>query len=175
MGVEFLDAAPVLFTLTVAMTSAFIVNPLDNLLYAVARHRALALINVGDAIANLTLSLLLGRWLGMWGVALGTLIPMLISRFVFVAPYSCRQIGLPLGRYFGEVFLGLGSMLVCVLGAAFIARKFIGDGSYTRLIVLGGGMAAVYGVGAWCIGLRRADRERLLAILNLRRGVERPA
>ena len=174
MGAEFLDAAPVLFTLTVAMTAAFIVNPLDNLLYAVARHRALALINIGDAIANLALSLLLGHWFGMWGVALGTLIPMLISRFMLVVPYSCRQIDLPLGRYFGEVLLCLGTMLLSVFGAALIARAFVGDGGYLRLIVLGGGMAALYGVCAWCFGLRQADRERLLSLLNVRRGVDRP-
>jgi len=171
MGDEFWDATPVLYALTIAMTAGFIVNPIDNLLYAVAKHRVLALINVGDAVANLTLSLLLGRWLGIWGVALGTLVPMLITRFTMVVPYGCRQMHLSVWRYFRQILRTLLVALATVVSLAVSAQALVADGGYARLFCLGACMVLAYSLVAWFLALHQADRVRLMAILRKDRTV----
>lgn len=165
MGAGFLDTMPVLFTLTVAMTAGFIVNPLDNLLYAIAKHRVLAMINVGDAVANLGLSLLLGSLWGLWGVAAGTAIPMLVTRFGLVAPYGCRQLGVPYSRYVLEVGRALTFTGAAMAVLAVSVHSLTRGAGYLELILIGAGMAASYALWSWFVALRKPDRDRILAML----------
>ncbi len=60
-----------------------------QLLYGVGRVRFLMWLNVGEAVANLGLSLLLVRFYGPAGVALGTLFPLLISHVLILPVYIC--------------------------------------------------------------------------------------
>lgn len=172
MGSEFLDTMPVLFTLTAAFSAAFIVNPLDNLLYAVAKHKVLALINVGDAAAKLALSFVLGTIYGLWGVALGTLVPMLVSRFLFVVPYACKQAALPVSRYLRETFGSL-AVAVSLLGLlAYAVHPWTAGAGYPRLIILGAAMAVSYAAAAWMLVLRSTDRSRILSIVRKSEAVQ---
>jgi O-antigen/teichoic acid export membrane protein len=68
-----------------------------TLLKGAGRHRLLAFTNITAAISNLALSLLLVRWLGLVGVAIGTMVPIGIAAAFVVFPAACRRVGLPLG------------------------------------------------------------------------------
>jgi O-antigen/teichoic acid export membrane protein len=58
-----------------------------------ARHRPLAVSAVAAAATNLALSIVLLPRLGVAGVALGTLIPAVVSSIGFVLPYAMRAVG----------------------------------------------------------------------------------
>ncbi len=58
------------------------------------RHRLLAIANVVMAAANLGLSVLLVRRYGLIGVAVGTLIPMVIISGLVVFPAACRRVNI---------------------------------------------------------------------------------
>ncbi len=85
MGENYLDAYPVLVVLMVGIIFEIIINPSNNVLYAVARHRSLALVSIIESLTNLGLSLLLIRHYGIVGVAVGTAAPLIVSR-LFVLP-----------------------------------------------------------------------------------------
>jgi O-antigen/teichoic acid export membrane protein len=58
------------------------------------RHRLLAIANVVMAAANLGLSVLLVRRYGLVGVAIGTLIPIVLVSGLVVFPAACRRVNI---------------------------------------------------------------------------------
>lgn len=67
--------------------------PASLVLQGMARHRPIALMGIGSGIVNLVLSILLIRWIGIMGVALGTLVPTDLECFGFVLLYAMRVTG----------------------------------------------------------------------------------
>ena len=57
-------------------------------------HKVLAISNLSMALSNLVLSVLLVRWYGLIGVAIGTLIPMVVFSMFVVFPVACRRVQL---------------------------------------------------------------------------------
>jgi O-antigen/teichoic acid export membrane protein len=57
-------------------------------------HKILALSNLSMAVSNLVLSVVLVRWYGLIGVAIGTLIPMVVFSTFVVFPAACRRVQL---------------------------------------------------------------------------------
>ena len=70
-----------------------------QLLFGIRRVNFLMWLQVGEAIANLALSLALVRPLGLAGVALGTFLPLIVSNLVLMPRYVLREIDLPRGEY----------------------------------------------------------------------------
>jgi len=107
MGIGYEDSSLVLSILTLPTIIALMQNPGIGLLYGISKHRFYAFANTGEGILNLVLSLILVRYFGIFGVAFGTAMAMLIFK-VFIQPaYTCRAIGLPLFSYYKLTILTL--------------------------------------------------------------------
>jgi O-antigen/teichoic acid export membrane protein len=65
-----------------------------TLLKGAGRHRLLAFGNVSAAIANLGLSLLLVRMIGLPGVAIGTMVPVAVVAVLVIFPAACARVGI---------------------------------------------------------------------------------
>src|SRR5205814_5968169 len=61
-------------------------------------HQFVAYANVATAVVNLALSIVLAHWLGLAGVALGTLVPVCITCMFVIFPAGCRHAALPITR-----------------------------------------------------------------------------
>jgi O-antigen/teichoic acid export membrane protein len=61
--------------------------PATSIAWGVEKHKATAKWAVGEAIANLTLSVALAKEIGIYGVAIGTLVPSLFVNLVFWPRY----------------------------------------------------------------------------------------
>lgn len=70
-----------------------------NIAYGLHKHRPVALWSAVEAAANLCLSLLLVRRIGIEGVAWGTTIPALLIHVLFWPRYICRTLAMPLREY----------------------------------------------------------------------------
>ena len=90
MGPRYLDAYPCLAALAIALTTALWQMPSVSLLYAISKHKFLALSNCIEGVVNVILSVLLARKYGIVGVATGTLIPMAISKVLIQPIYVCK-------------------------------------------------------------------------------------
>ncbi len=90
------EAVPVLLCLALPFALQTAQVPAIHLLYAVAEHRVLALVQTVGLVLNITLSIVFAYWLGIIGAALGTVVeilllhglvmPMLIAWKVNVSP-----------------------------------------------------------------------------------------
>lgn len=66
-----------------------------TLLKGTGRHRYVAKVSAASAVANVLLSVVLVQWIGLIGVALGTLIPATAIAFFAIFPAACAEVELP--------------------------------------------------------------------------------
>ncbi len=102
MGVGYTDAYIPMAILCISGVFALGQNPSVSYLNAIAKHRFYAWTTIAEAVANVSLSLILVTRYGMIGVALGTAIPMLITKMFILPWYVCKQIQSPLLKYYKE-------------------------------------------------------------------------
>lgn len=87
--------ALVLAILALGVAAPIASHPLVQVLYGVNRLQPLALTYLAEGVANLGLSLLLARPLGIVGVALGTAIPAFVVHALILPAHLARAWGLP--------------------------------------------------------------------------------
>jgi len=116
---------------------------------------------LGEGIANLALSIYLAPRLGLIGVALGTTIPMLVTKLVIQPWYTLRIIGIPVKDYFVLSFL----RPLLTTGIFLVVFLLVLDERHTRdfvsLILLVTIQAATFLLLGFFLALD-ADERRLL-------------
>jgi O-antigen/teichoic acid export membrane protein len=159
VGAEYMGSAHLVVILTLAGLVDISQWPAGALLQGMARHRRFALAALGTGIANLLLSIVLVRPLGLTGVALGTLIPAAFEALAFTHPYTMRIIGVSWGDALRRAFLPAllpalpMSALLIALGRATEAPSLL-----ATLATACAGLL-VYGVGYLAFGASAAERE----------------
>ena len=100
MGVEkYTVAAPVLRWLLIAIFVNLLITPCSVYLQAVNYLGVCCFIASTEAIANVIISVLLVQRLGLIGVAMGTAIPHALVAILFVIPYTCYTLQLPVRQF----------------------------------------------------------------------------
>lgn len=94
VGRDFASSYPTLVVLSIGMMMAALQGTASQVILALDRYRVTALVAVGEAICNLTLSVVLARSIGIVGVALGTAIPITCTTLGVYVPFACRLAGI---------------------------------------------------------------------------------
>ena len=101
MGEEFREQSGlVLLILAISQIFSAPHQTLSSVLYGMDRHKMLAFFRIGEAAANLILSIVLLHLYGIAGVALGTTIPHIILTAIILPAYTTRVIGMNLLGYY---------------------------------------------------------------------------
>ena len=99
----------VLKILAVALMFSLANNTAGAIAFGVEKHKKIAIWAVGEGIVNLTLSILLARWIGIYGVAIGTLAPSLVVSLILWPRYVSQLVNINYRQVFlkvwGPVFL----------------------------------------------------------------------
>jgi len=148
---------PVLMILIIPHTLALMQQAGPRILWGMSKHGKLAVVTVLEGFANLVLSLLLVRPLGIDGDALGTAIPLLGTFVIFMPWHLCSRLGVRISTFIREAYVL--PVLLCIPLAAvllFMQRSIVPH-SKQQLgvqLVIGG---VVYGTGlAWAYLSNRA-------------------
>lgn len=105
MGPQYAKASgTVLAILATALLFSLPNLPAGAIAYGVEKHKTLAKWAMGEAIANLTLSIILARRFGIYGVAIGTLIPNIIIQLVMWPQYVSRLVDVSYVQVFRDVW-----------------------------------------------------------------------
>jgi O-antigen/teichoic acid export membrane protein len=99
VGPQYLDAFVPLVIIVLGRIPSILQSPAVGVIYAMARQKFTAYVNLGEALVNLALSLLLVHRYGIVGVALGTAIPMVATRVTIQPVYICSIMNLRLWTY----------------------------------------------------------------------------
>ena len=113
-------------TVLVILGTALLFSLFNNtgvaIAFGVEKHKQLAKWTIGEAIANLTLSIFLAIKFGIYGVAIGTLIPSLFVQLVLWPRYVSQLVSIS----YREVFLKVwGPVFLC--GVPFAVLSYAVD------------------------------------------------
>ena len=174
MGPEFAEAVPLLRILLVAVLLSCVQLNAANVLGMTGSHRFVAFAMGGSAAANLLLSILLIQFLGLTGVALGTLLATLAAEFLFVVPRACRGLGIKLREFLREAVWPILPALVPALGAAALMAWGRWPDTFGWILLQGAISAVIYYAVFYRLGLTAAERAMVSGKLRARLGRPRP-
>jgi O-antigen/teichoic acid export membrane protein len=106
----------------------------------------MALVNVGEGVVNVIMSVVLIRYWGVIGDALGTAIPLVLTSLFFLPAYSCRILKVPLKEFLREAYLLPLALCAPLVATLLITRSLMPAHNYLQLMmhVTVGGL--VYGI-----------------------------
>lgn len=136
VGIKYADAYVILLILLIPSIFDIMQINSGSLLFGVSKHKFLAILTVIEGVSNLILSIILVRRFGIFGVALGTAIPMLIIK-IFVQPfYVCRIVGIKTFDFYFKLIAPIIVISMSIVLFFWIAvRRFIIP-SYANIAIL---------------------------------------
>jgi O-antigen/teichoic acid export membrane protein len=168
VGAGYEDANVVIWIFLIPSVFGMMMSVSNQLLYGISKHKFLTWINCGEALINLTLSLIFVRFWGIYGVALGTAIPACIVR-IFIQPvYTAKVLNAPVRRIYG-VMLSATAKSVLVLAALYAVTQGLIAVSFLRLIAFGAINTACYAGVMFKMGLTGPEQEQLLMAFTLKK------
>lgn len=159
VGAEYAQYAYLVTILTAASLVETSQWPANFILQGMGRHRPLAVYAACGGIANLVLSIALVGRLGLAGVAIGTLIPVIFECFAATLPYTMRTLGVRASEVLRQVFLPTLLPAIPALIVMEALRRAVDVSSVTSVALVAGAGCALYAVEYLCLGASRIERE----------------
>jgi O-antigen/teichoic acid export membrane protein len=162
MGPAFDASVPSLYVL--AATGVILVGqgPLGNVLLGTGRHRLVAFVSLGEALANLGLSVVLVRYFGLLGVAIGTGVPVAVANLFILLPAACRQSGMRVAEFLALVGIAPLAGAVPAAAMALALRMLLPPQSLSVVVAEGAVVELVYIAAVFAFGLEHSVRARYL-------------
>jgi O-antigen/teichoic acid export membrane protein len=132
-----------LIVLSLGYLFATLTGAASQVMLAVNRYKVMALLSIGEATANLVLSIVLAKHIGIIGVAIGTTVPLTVMAFGVYIPFACRLIQLPYSRLLRRLTLP-----VAINAVAFGILRLVASAPhlFSNLIVLVAACVVVFAV-----------------------------
>jgi len=175
MGPGFDNAYRIAAILSAAQIFGIPQGPGIQVLYGLSKHRVYAVMSICEGVINLALSVALIKPYGIYGVALGTFIEIIVFKLVILPVYICRVAGLSLRRYLFDAILLTQLKAAVPLGLCFYAVSRFPVPSYGVLAACIAVQTALFVQVAYAFVLGEPERR---AVLNAIHGLidrRRPA
>lgn len=118
-------AGNVLVILVIPLMFACANRTAFSIAFGTERHKKSAIWAISEGVANLTLSITLVHWFGIYGVAIGTLIPSVFIHLFIWPPYVHELVGVKTSdiylKVWGPIFLG---SIPFAVGSFVVDRMF---------------------------------------------------
>lgn len=159
MGPEYaLEAGVVLVILALTQILSCPHNSVASILYGIGKHRTLAFMRVGEAVANVILSVALVGPLGIKGVALGTAIPHVVVIGVLLPLYACRLLGISWWTYVKESLTGPLLNMLPFLAGAWLIKHYAVPTNLLEFFAIITGLTVLYLITGYGLSLRADER-----------------
>jgi O-antigen/teichoic acid export membrane protein len=138
----------------------------NSVLFGISRHKIAFYILISEATSKIVLSLILLKYYGILGVALGTAIPQLII-YLFIYPsVFYRTMNSDVGVFYRAAFKSAVLSAVFVLPPAFLLQEFVPPDSWHKLLISGVVITITMLTGFYLFILDDSDRRKLTARLR---------
>jgi len=172
VGPQYAPYSYLVAILGVALVIDTSITPAGSVLQAMDRLRPVAIASMCSGVANLLLSITLVHFIGLAGVAFGTLIPTTVECLGFVLIYTMRVLDIGFRDVITEIFLPVAAPAVPVLASLALVVPHVQGWSFLEIIALSGVVVGVYGVIYLVTGASNLERQTCLGTL---RGMARSA
>lgn len=158
VGPNFEGAVNVIYILSIVVAVRVGNATSTVILKGAGLHKRLALSNFSMAVSNLVLSVVLVRWYGLIGVAIGTLIPIVVFSIFVVFPAACKRVELSRWTVFRESIWPATWPALVMAGFILLARPH-GNGSWRWLVGQAFLAALIYAALFWRFAISRTERD----------------
>lgn len=172
MGADF--AAPSGQVLAVLAFTAVFTGPhyiVSSVLFGMSRHRSIALLRIGEAIANLVLSIVLVQTIGLVGVAVGTVVPNAVIGLIFLPVIVRRLVGVSIWDYFTHAYIRPVLAVTPMAAGAYMVRLTAPPRSLLSFLLCVAALLLLYLPCAYAVCLERKERELIMQRLLPRLGL----
>lgn len=125
MGAQYAHTSgQILLVLAIPLPFVYANRTAVSIAFGTERHKKPAMLFAAEGVANLVLSMLLVRRLGILGVAIGTLIPSLISQLIIFPRFLPELVHIRAGQ---AILKSWGPMFLAIIpfaGASWMLRSF---------------------------------------------------
>jgi O-antigen/teichoic acid export membrane protein len=83
-------------------------TPSAGIVYGMEKHKRIALWGMIESVLNLSLSIILVRRIGIYGVAWGTTIPSVLMEMILWPSYICKLLEMPVRTYLWQTWFRTG-------------------------------------------------------------------
>ena len=154
-------AAPILAILMISLLFAQPGHLLAQFLVARGRHSRLAVARLATVAVNLLLSISLALWVGLWGVAVATLVTEAVS-VAFVLPYLLRRESSVSLRSLAGAWLrpvGLGAL--AAIPTLLLLGRVVDVETLVEFAGVGVCWLALFGALVWRFAMREPERRTI--------------
>jgi len=147
VGPRYVSSYIVLMILLIPSTFYQAQSTSNRILFGMSLHKSLAYVVLMEGIANVILSVVLVRPLGIVGDAIGTAIPLLCTSLFFLPRHMCRQLGIPVRKFLVEAYFYPTVLCIPMILVLLLMQRSFYAHRYPQLVVNLLAGIAVYGVG----------------------------
>jgi O-antigen/teichoic acid export membrane protein len=105
MGSQYVETSgTVLVILAIGLLFSLQNHTAGAIAYGVEKHKTIAMWAIAEAIANLTLSIAFAHWFGLYGVAVGTLVPCLFVHLFMWPRYVSQLVNVSAAEVYWKVW-----------------------------------------------------------------------
>ncbi|MEP6492874.1 MAG: oligosaccharide flippase family protein [bacterium] len=176
MGPEYAHlAGQVLLALSFTLVTIGGYQVVAAAMFGISKHGGLIPIFIGEAVANLILSILLVRAYGVIGTALGTMIPRLIVSAVIGPWYVRRTLGISLRTFWVSVFLKPILGILPFAAASYLVERAWAPHNIFVFFAQVAALLPIAAISAWFVCLQERERTALRRYLGRKRpALEQP-
>ena len=95
-----------------------------GIVFGMEKLKPIAIWAIGEAVANLALSVLLVRHIGIYGVAWGSAIPSVLCELILWPTYVCKLVAIPVTVYLWQTWFRTGIAIIPFALACIIIERF---------------------------------------------------
>ncbi|MDP8315490.1 MAG: oligosaccharide flippase family protein [Candidatus Celaenobacter antarcticus] len=136
MGIGYDDSYYILIILAVSTIFLLAQYPTTSVLYGISKNKFCAYTNIIEGIFNVIISIILVKYFGLIGIAIGTAIPMLIMKLIFQPIYITKILNLNFKYYYKNFILNFINSTSILLVYFFITNWFIRS-TYRSIFIIG--------------------------------------
>jgi len=155
----------ILVILAIPVTFALVQSAAFPLLYGISKHKFIAYTNIFEGVMNLVLSIVLVKRFGIIGVAIGSAIPMVITKFFVQPVYVTRILKIPLNIYANAILRPFIQVLFVFLIPWFVISHFLSP-DYKSLMFFGSIQLVIFLVSVISYGFNKTEKSYLKGLLK---------
>lgn len=159
IGDAYIQAYEVVLMLIIPVTIPLVQNTCITILDAQLKRFFRSAVLTVMAGLNFVISLILVRFMGFWGAALGTVLSLIAGHGILMNVYYHRVIGLNVPRMFRGIFSGILPAGLLALALSAPLHLFLRSG-WVSFLAKAAVFAAVYGALLWKMGMD--DNEKMM-------------
>lgn len=172
VGPQYAPYSYLVAILGVALVIDTSITPAGSVLQAMDHLRPVAIASMCSGVANLLLSMILVHFIGLAGVAFGTLIPTTVECLGFVLIYTMRILDVTVLQVLKEIVAPVSLPIIPTIGGLWLIAPHLKGWSFLAIIALSGLTMSMYGTMYLLTGASALERQTCFTFLRgMRRSV----